>query len=154
MLEGGERVAGGVLRPELGTRTKDFETRRASLRRQLRELLERFAGADLLAIEAPHGPQFRGAKNTWTIKAMAEELAAVVGLAYREVNPSQWHGEVARAEVARGLKLTKADREGLTWKQRSVREASNRLGVSEVLEDEADAYWIARYVWQQATGRP
>lgn len=106
------------------------------------------AGCTCVAVEEPWGPETKGQRAVLAIKTMIEEAAVASGIIYETVHPSQWKslvrsawGQTLDAKASKRIGRILAERRVAPWLQQQGREA--------LLEDEADAYWIARTLWQR-----
>jgi len=107
-------------------------------------------GCTVVAVEEPWGRNEKGQRTVLCVKTMVEETATAAGLIYEVVHPSQWK---AMVRTAWGMKLAPAaaKRIGRLLAERRLAECTQRLSRPQGLcEDEADAYWIARCMWQRA----
>jgi len=131
-----------------------FETRRAELRTQLHAGIAEAVrhGCTCVAVEEPWGPETKGQRAVLAMKTMIEEAAVAAGIIYETVHPSQWKslvrsawGQRLDAKASKRIGRMLAERRVGPWLSQQGRGAGLR-------EDEADAYWIARTLWQRVTG--
>lgn len=116
-----------------------FEDRRKELRDAVTKLLQRVRKyVEVVAIEDP--PMMHNVsilKKLVTLKTMIEEIACQAGVPYISVGPTEWQ---ALVRIAAGKPMPV-----MPIKALSIQTAALALKKQPESNDEADAYWIARY---------
>jgi len=142
-------IKGGRVETGLMTAPKkcDFETRRDYLRNDFADLISEFQTRgdlgmiDVVAIEDPPSPGAKSIKALRTVGAMFEEISFGHGLAYIGVPTTSWHGLV---RTLSGVRARPSDMKALSLG------LAGQILKGKLTTDEADAYWIARYVMENA----
>jgi len=138
LLTNGKRKDSGVIKVSAKL---DFEARRELLRDELMELYRRLwvscKGRLSVALEDPQSRGMDVAKKLACIRTMFEERATDYRWPYIKVYPAEWQALLRRAVPPV---------EGEKIKALSLRGAYEAVGIEK--PDEADAYWVARYLWE------
>ena len=139
-LENGKHSNSGVISPP---KKADLLTRRNFIREAVRELFVAFSSLPdlVVAVENPMSRSYGTIKILFTIKTMVEELAVVSGWGHVEVTPSEWHS------LPLGEDRRKVDE---NIKDLALRLAKVHSDGAIELQDAADAYFVARYVFENA----
>jgi Holliday junction resolvasome RuvABC endonuclease subunit len=143
LLLHGEYSESGVFACQEG----DFQERRHQIRQQVSETLLRLTteegDIDILACEEPMSRSIDTKAKLVTIAADIENAGMTLGIPYMDgrVMPYEWHQEAKAASQCDGVANIKAH---------ALATAIAVTGRTTMQQDEADAFWIAKFVAHNA----